>query len=262
MRILEILISIFAGYIFNYNIGISSFFILKGLFSNNYKISLFMLLNLFVYSFLGPSYIIFTKLYLMFIIGIFFHDKIMDFIMEDYEKKEENFSNTQLRFKNIYNKMLDLYNLINIVISMPFYIIYDNIVYLLESYGYNKKIMDNNLIDKLNKNYTMFKRISDYDTNNKLNLLDLDSLNKLDNLENYEDEELDNLLNNMLNPKNFMDMANDMRTSVGKKKLTNSEIEDKMKEFSPFLELFGSPFDSLMNETINNNGKNRKIKSK
>ncbi len=251
MRILEILLSIFIGYFINYNAGITSFLILKGLFSNNYKMSLFMLLNLFVYSFLGASYIIFTKLYLIFVIGIFFYDKILDFVLENNEKKEENY--TQSAFKNMYNKMIDLYNLVNIVISIPFYIICDNIFYLLDIDGYNEKIMNNNIINKLNKNYKIFSQITEYDTSNKFNLLDIDSLDKL---ENYEDEELDNMLNNMLNPKNFMDMANDMRESVGKKKLTNLEIEDKMKEFSPFFKMFSSPLDSLLNES------QKKIKSK
>lgn len=258
MKILEILISIFIGYLFNYNIGISTFFILKGLFSNNYKISLFMLLNLFVYSFLGPSYIIFTKFYLMTIIGIFFYDKIMDFIMEENNKKDEN-NNKESYLNTIYDKILDFYNLINILISLPFYLIYDNISYLLESYGYKQQIFDNNIINKLNKNYIMFKKISDYDTDNKLNLLDIDSINKLEDLENYEDDELEDLLNNMLNPKKFMNMANDMRESFGKKKLTNSEIEDKMKDFTPLLEIFGNPFDNLTKE---NNKQNKKTKAK
>jgi hypothetical protein len=194
----------------------------------------------------------------MTIIGIFFYDKIMDFIMEENNKKDEN-NNKESYLNTIYDKILDFYNLINILISLPFYLIYDNISYLLESYGYKQQIFDNNIINKLNKNYIMFKKISDYDTDNKLNLLDIDSINKLEDLENYEDDELEDLLNNMLNPKKFMNMANDMRESFGKKKLTNSEIEDKMKDFTPLLEIFGNPFDNLTKE---NNKQNKKTKAK
>ncbi len=235
MKFFEILISIYIGYLFNYNIGITTYLFLKGIFCNNYKISLFMLLNLFVYMYFGPMYILFTKLYLISTAGIFFHENNMKKIsIKDVDES---------KFKNIYMKILNMYEVFNILLSIPLYIIYDNLYNLLESYGYWKKICDNNLVNKINKNYTVFNEIIEYENNtNNDNLFELNKLNKLDNIDNidnYKDEELDEILNNFFNPKNFMFMANDMRENIGKTKLSDTEIEDKMKEFAPLLEMFG-----------------------
>lgn len=248
MRILEILFSIFLGYLFNYNIGIITYFILKGIFSNNYKISLFMLLNLFVYLLTGLKYLIFIKLYLISIIGIFFHDKIIDFIYDEDNIIQQKYFNCHTKFKNTYKILIDLYSLVNILISIPFYIIYDNIILLITNFEYlQKKILNNNLIIKLNENYIMFNKSLDYKTNNFYSLLEDDNQNNiLNNIDNYNDEDLDNLLNNMLNPKNFMDIANDMRESLGKNKLL--ELEDKMKDLGPFMKMFEIPFNNFKDE--------------
>ena len=247
MKILELLISISIGYFFNYNYGISTFLILKGLFSNNYKMSLFMLMNFLIYSFLGPSYIIFAKFYLMSIVGIFFYDKIYN-LLNDKENNNDNDENNKSSLLNtFYNKFLDFYSFINLLISIPFYILYDNLYNILNKLGYTQVFMENNLVKKVNKNLDIYDKISSYDKN-KFNLLDFEDINKLDKLENYEDDELDALLTNMLNPKSFIDMANEMRETMGKKKLTENELDDKMKEFSPFLEMFGSPLDNFIKD--------------
>lgn len=183
-----------------------------------------MLLNLFVYLYFGPMYILFTKLYLISTAGIFFHENNMKKIsIKDIDES---------KFKNVYTKILNMYEVFNILMSIPLYIIYDNLYNLLESYGYWKKICDNNIVNKINK-------IIEYENNININNGNIFELNKLDNIDNCKDEELDEILNNFFDPKNFMFMANDMRESIGKTKLSDTEIEDKMKEFAPLLEMFG-----------------------
>jgi len=237
MKIIEIISASIAGYIFNYDIGIITFFILKSIFSNNYKISLFMLLNLSVYLFFGLSYILFTKLYILAIISIFFYDNIRDFIT-DNKKNKKNIYITKL--KSIYNKIIDFYNLINIMVSLPVYIIYDNISCLLDYYGYRQKILNNKLVNKFNKKYILIKNLSDSDMNN------------------YENKEFDKLLNIMVSPDKFFDTCNDMRESIGKKRLTNMRFSNLMEnnnndnnnnnveEVNSFFKMFGNSLDKLI----------------
>ena len=244
MKIIEIITSIATGYIFNYDIGIITFFTLKSIFSNNYKISLFMLLNLFVYLFFGLSYILFTKLYLLAIISIFFYDNIIK------NKKNNNIS----KLKSIYSKIIDFYNLVNIMLSLPIYIIYDNINYLLEHYGYRQKILNNRLVNKFNKKYILMTNLSNSEMSN------FDNFNNFDNCEN---KEFDKLLNVMVNPDKFFDMANDMRESIGKKRLTNMRFSKLMEnnnnnvnnvninnvdEVNSFFKMFGNSLDKLYYE--------------
>ena len=243
MKIIEIISASIAGYIFNYDIGIITFFILKSIFSNNYKISLFMLLNLSVYLFFGLSYILFTKLYLFVIISIFFYDNIRDFILDNKKNNKKNKNISKL--KSIYGKIIDFYNLVNIMVSLPFYIIYDNITYLLDYYGYRQKILNNRLVNKFNKKYILIKNLSDSGMNN---------------LDNCENKEFDKLLNIMVSPDKFFDTCNDMRESIGKKRLTNMRFSNLMEdnnndnnvnninnveEVNSFFKLFGNSLDKL-----------------
>ena len=237
MKIIEIISASIAGYIFNYDIGIITFFILKSIFSNNYKISLFMLLNLSVYLFFGLGYIIFTKLYLFAIISIFFYDNIRDFILDN---KKNNKKNNNRNNNNIYSKIIDFYNLVNIIVSLPVYIIYDNISCLLDYYGYRQKILNNVLVNKFNKKYILIK-----------NLLNSE-------MSNYENKEFDKLLNIMVSPDKFFETCNDMRESIGKKRLTNMRFSNLMEdnydndnnnnveEVNSFFKMFGNSLDKLI----------------
>ena len=234
MKIIEIISASIAGYIFNYDIGIITFFILKSIFSNNYKISLFMLLNLSVYLFFGLSYILFTKLYLFVIISIFFYDNIRDFILDNKKNNKKNKNISKL--KSIYGKIIDFYNLVNIMVSLPFYIIYDNITYLLDYYGYRQKILNNRLVNKFNKKYILIKNLSNSE------------------MSNYENKEFDKLLNIMVSPDKFFDTCNDMRESIGKKRLTNMRFSNLMEdnydndveEVNSFFKMFGNSLDKLI----------------
>jgi hypothetical protein len=235
MKIIEIISASIAGYIFNYDIGIITFFILKSIFSNNYKISLFMLLNLSVYLFFGLSYILFTKLYLFAIISIFFYDNIRDFITDN---KKNNKKNNISKLKSIYNKIIDFYNLINIMVSLPVYIIYDNISCLLDYYGYRQKILNNKLVNKFNKKYILIKNLSN---------------SEMSNLDNYENKEFDKLLNIMVSPDKFFDTCNDMRESIGKKRLINMRFSnlmednnDNVEEVNSFFKMFKNSLDKLI----------------
>ena len=237
MKIIEIISASIAGYIFNYDIGIITFFILKSILSNNYKISLFMLLNLSVYLFFGLSYILFTKLYLFAIISIFFYDNIRGFITDN---KKNNKKNNNRNNNNIYSKIIDFYNLVNIIVSLPVYIIYDNISCLLDYYGYRQKILNNVLVNKFNKKYILIK-----------NLLNSE-------MSNYENKEFDKLLNIMVSPDKFFETCNDMRESIGKKRLTNMRFSNLMEdnydndnnnnveEVNSFFKMFGNSLDKLI----------------
>ena len=262
MNILEGFLFLFLSYFFGLRTGISTIFLLRSLFSNNFKISVFMFLNFLIYLTLGPSYIIFTKFYLLGIVCIFFYDKIINIFDISLINKEQLNNifvkyNDKIKLLNEYYKILSyFYNFFNLLVSLPFMCLMDNFNYLLESYGYSNYLKNNKIFNKVNTNYNLLKNMSDFD--NSLKLISGNDLEKMENsLGDYDDEDLDSILNEMLNPKKFLGMANNMRESIGKNKLSNDELDDKMKELGPLLEMFGNPFDELFKD---NNKKKIKVK--
>ncbi len=229
MIFFELLISTILWYYYNFNCGFTTYILLKTLFNGNYKTSLFLLLNLFIYWSIGYSYLIFFKFYLLAIIAIFLHDKIMMFL----EINIQNIFNFQ-KYNLYFSKINIFYNFVSILFSLPFYVLLENINYLFDFSKIKKIILDNKYYKIINNKYDLINN----------NYYDLPNISEL---ENYNDDELDNILTNMLNPNNFMNMVNNKRQDMGKNKLNQKEIQNKLQDMGPLFNMFGNSFGDLNN---------------
>lgn len=254
---LEFILSGLVWYFTNFNYGLTTLVFLKSLFNKSYKTSLFMIFNFLIYSTLGPSYILFAKLYLISTVIIFLHDKIKYLIQskEDLELEKHGLRNIGF-FENAFSKISEFYNFINLLISIPFYILYDNCMLLLQEIGLTKLIQDNKYYKKVKESYSLINEIKNLDKMDKLhevgnmgnfeefekefkkNMPKMPDLSDIDKLNKYSDEELEDLLDEMLNPNKFLNMTNNMRENIGKKALTQNEFKNKMDNFENLFGMF------------------------
>jgi hypothetical protein len=261
---LEFLISGLVLYFTNFNNALTTFVFMKSLFSNNYKTALFMIFNFLIYSTLGPSYILFAKLYFLSILVIFLHDKIKYLLTFDkLDKEEEQLNKLGLKkigfFENIYSKVLEFYNFINTIISIPFYILFDNVSLLIQEIGLTKYIQNNKYYKKLKESYSLMNDIKNFDKMEnfdklekefKINMPKLPDMSALENsFNNCSDDELDELLDEMLNPKKIMNMTNNMRETIGKKPLSQDEYKNKINNLENLFGMFNNSFEEFGNIT-------------
>jgi hypothetical protein len=226
---LEIILGCIFGY-YNLSFGLSIFLMLKAFLAKSIKISMLLLTNLLTNIFLGPSYIVYSKIYILLICGIFFYDQFFQFKINNTKPIE---------------KIKEFYNFINYIISIPFYIIYENINYYFK-------------IEEL-KNHKYFSKIYEqYDMMN--NMISPNALNMSDNME------MENMMETMFNMDMFMDMANGMRENIGKKPLTKKDANVKMIDNDQFNNMFSSisDFNKLFKEMEHNENKpkNKQYKNK
>lgn len=219
MIFLELLISTIIYNLYDFNFAIQTFVISRALLSNSLKQSLLLISNLLIYLYFGFKYVAFAKLYLVTMVILYFHEQLYYLI-----------TNKKLEFNiiPIKEKIREWCVAINALIALPFYILYDNI----NSYFNLDKYLDkfkNNYLTNTNDIIT-----NAFDTGNN--------------------QELDNLLADMLNPDKMLDMANNMRNTVGKEKLSMEEINTKMTNFSPLMEMLNKSLmdlDSMMKNIDN-----------
>ncbi len=228
---LEILIGSIFWYLYNFNFGLSVFCLLKSLLSKSIKISLFFFINLATNILFGTSYLIFAKIYLLLVGTIFMYENLflmLDINPEKVQEKVKEFS----KISNYGKKVQEFLEFINFIISVPFYIIYDNL-----NYYFN--------LDKYTKQYELL-------SSNKLGFPDMSDLNELDN---YSDDDLDKMLTNMFNPDKFLELTNNMRENIGKKPLTNNQVNEQMNNLGPLFSMFGNSmndFNSIMKDFTDN----------
>ena len=262
---IEFILSGLVWYFTNFNYGLTTLVFLKSLFNKSYKTSLFMIFNFLIYSTLGPSYILFAKLYLISTIIIFLHDKIKYLIQskEDLELEKHGLKNIGF-FENVFSKISEFYNFINLVISIPFYILYDNLSALFQEVGITKIIQDNKYYKKIKESYSIVNEIKNFDKiDNISNIGNFEefkkNMPKLPNISDFsklEDEELEDLLDEMLNPNKFLNMTNNMRENIGKKPLTQNDLKNKMDNFE---NLFGMFDINKMLKDFENEEKSKKL---
>jgi hypothetical protein len=252
---LEFIISSLITYFFGLKNGITSFVLLKSLFNNNYKLSLFWLINLFTYMFLGPSYILFAKIYLVVSGLIFLHKQI---------NINEHIQETIL---NKLKKVKEIYNFINLVLSIPFYIIYDNANYLLINSGLKKKLIDNEYYKKCQENLQIVSDIKNMN-DTKFNFSDMKfpefpEIPDINKLVDYKDEELEKMLDDMLNPNKFLNMTNEMRKNIGKTPLNENDMINKISNFESLFGMFNTSggFNDITNSLKDFNSDKIKYKN-
>lgn len=234
---LELLVGTLLWYITDFNTGLSTMLILKTLFSNNIKTSLFLFINFLTLVFLGPSYIIFAKTYLLLMLGIFLYDKafalleIPDTEINKFKQKLLS-DNRSLKVNVIYNKVKSYYDFLNLLVSIPIGIVYDNL-----NYYFN--------FDKY-KNNKYYEKLEQMKNPEKLQVGNLPSLEKLNDC---TDEELDTILSDMLNQNKFLEMTNGMRNNIGKKPLTKDDIDNNMNMMGmgSLFEMFNNSLKDLNN---------------
>ena len=213
---LEFILGSLLWYFTDFNTGLSVILTLKTLFSNNIKTSLFLFINLLTLLFLGPSYIIFAKTYLLLILGIFLYDKVFA-LLEIPDNELNNFKQKLISDKIsekvtiVYNKTKSYYDFFNLLVSIPVAFVYDNL-----NYYFN--------LDKY-KNNKYYEKLEQFKNPEKLQVGNFPSIKELDKC---SDQELDSMLSDMLNPNKFLEMTNGMRNNIGKKPLTKDDIDNKM----------------------------------
>ena len=227
---LEFIISSIISYFFGIQNGITIFILLKALFNKSYKLSLFWFINFFTYLFLGSSYIIFAKFYLIITGLVFFHQQ---FGLEEYFEKINVFKKLE--------KVKDIYNFINLLFSIPFYVLYDNVNYLVTNIGIKTTIQDNQYYKKYQENLQLvsdFQNMSD----SKFNLPDMKfpEMPDIEKLADYPDEELEKMLDDMLNPNKFLNITNEMRKNIGKAPLNENDMINKISNFESLFEMFNT----------------------
>ncbi len=230
---LEIFVGFIFWYLYNFNFGLSVFCLLKSLLSKSIKTSLFFFINLMANIFMGTSYLVFGKIYLLLIGAIFMYENLFLMLNINLEEVKEKVKVQELSKITKYGKKVqEFLEFINFILSIPFYIIYDNLNYFFN-------------LDKYVKQYELL-------SSDNLSIPDMPNFNDLDNC---TDEELDKVFNNMFNPNKFLELTNNMRENIGKKPLSKGQIDEQMNNLGPLFSMFGNSmndFNSLMKDFNDN----------
>jgi hypothetical protein len=213
---LEILTAILFGYFIDINIGILIGSFINLIFNENTYKSLFMIFNIFIYLLFGWQYIVFIKLYIIISLLIFLQGDIF-------------LRSIKLNF--IRNKLKDYYDFGSNLIFVPLSIIYDNILHVINLSG----ILD--IIVK-NKYYVKY-------TNLKKKIFN----NLFFNSDEFLNDNFDETFDNIFNENKFIDMTNNMRTTIGKNPITLDEINTKINNLNldPLMIMLNKSFDDYTN---------------
>jgi len=246
---LEFIISFMTSYFFGFNNGIMSFIFLKSILNNNFKLSIFWFINLLTYFFIGPSYILFAKIYLAITGLLLLNNFQFNFDAPIFLKMQ---------------KVKEIFNFINILVSLPFYLIFDNINYILIETGIKNKITNNIIYKKYEENLDLIPKLdSGFDFKN-MKMPEMPKIPDIEKMMDYSDEELESMLDDMLNPNKFLNMTNDMRKNIGKSELSEKEMIDKINNFQNIFSMFGAPISEMneISDILKDFDKGKKIKYK